>query len=158
LRPWPLFSGLGPVGALPTAPGMARGFTKMALGGWGMAGLGDLAEIATLLVSELATNVVDLATGGEGGPVYLADGRLAELWLRLMTDRCALRMEVWDNLPPSAGFPVLHSAGSEEEHGRGLGLVQELSRSWGWQPVPGMNAKCTWAVLDAGNRSVPVSG
>lgn len=130
----------------------------MALGGWGMASLGDLIDVATLLVSELLTNVVDLASGGEGGPVYLADGRLAEMWLRLMTNHRALRLEVWDNLPPSAGFPVLHSAGSEEEHGRGLGLVQELSRSWGWQPVPGINAKCTWAVLDAARHPVPVSG
>jgi hypothetical protein len=56
-RPWPLFSGLGPVSALPTAPGMARGFTAMVLGGWGIAGHGDLVGTSTLLVSELSTNV-----------------------------------------------------------------------------------------------------
>ena len=156
VRPWPLFSGLGPVSALPTAPGMARGFTAMVLGGWDIARHGDLVDTSALLVSELSSNVVNLATREDGSAAYLADGRLAELWLRLMTDRAALRIEVWDNLPPSAGFPVLRSPGATEEHGRGLELVQRLSRRWGWHPVPGKRAKCTWAVLDASREPVLV--
>jgi hypothetical protein len=156
LRPWPLFSGLGPVGALPTAPGVARGFTATVLGGWNMAGRGGLVDVSTLLVSELSTNVVDRATDKDGGPLYLADGRIAVLWLRLMTNRRSLRVEVWDNLSLAAGVPLLRSPGATEEHGRGLELVQGLSRAWGWYPVPGMSAKCTWAVLDAGQRPVGV--
>jgi len=156
VRPWPLFSGLGPVGALPTAPGVARGFTAMVLGGWGMAGRGDLVDVSTLVVSELSTNVVDRATRADGSPAYLADGRIAVLWLRLVSDGTVLRVEVWDNLPLSAGFPVLRSPGAAEEHGRGLEVVRQLSRRWGWQPVPGKRAKCTWAVLDASQRPVPV--
>src|ERR1700722_18024633 len=155
-RPWPLFSGLGPVGALPTAPGVARGVTATVLGGWDMAGRGELADVSTLVVSELSTNVVDRATDAGGGPRYLADGRMTVLWLRLMTNRRALRVEVWDNLPPSAGFPVLRTPETTEEHGRGLAVVQRLSRAWGWHPVPGMNAKCTWAVLQASQLDVPV--
>ena len=149
MRVWRLFSGLGPVGALPTAPGLARGFTTTVLNGWEMASRGDLADISAVIVSELATNVVDRVTRGDGSSVYLADGRMTVLWLRLMTDRTSLRVEVWDNLPRAAGFPVLRSPGMGEEHGRGLAVVQQLSRSWGWHPVPGNNAKCTWAVLQA---------
>lgn len=157
LRPWPLASGLGPLGALPAAPGVAREFTATVLGGWEMASRGDLVDTSKLLVSELSTNVVDLATGEGGSPAYLPGGRLAELWLRLMTDRAALRIEVWDNLPPSAGFPVLRNTGATEEHGRGLDLVQRLSRRWGWHPVPGNRAKCTWAVLDVSELPAAVA-
>jgi hypothetical protein len=35
-----------------------------------------------------------------------------------------------------------------EEHGRGLQMVDRLSRDWGWNPVPGMRAKLVWALLD----------
>jgi len=156
LRPWPLLSGLGPVSALPAAPGVARVFTAMVLGGWGMACRGDLADVSTVVVNELSTNVVDRATRADGSPAYLPGGRVAVLWLRLACDGAALRVEVWDNLPASAGFPVLRSPGADEEHGRGLGVVQQLSRAWGWQPVPGKRAKCTWAVLDAGEGPFPV--
>jgi hypothetical protein len=128
----------------------------MVLGGWGMAAWGDLVDVSTLVVSELTTNVVDRATDADGGLRYLVDGRMAVLWLRLMTNRRALRVEVWDNLPLAAGFPVLCSPGAAAQHGRGLEIVRQVSRSWGWYPLPDMNVKCTWAVLQAGGRPVPV--
>jgi len=96
IHPWPLFSALGPVGALPTAPGLARAFTAMVLGGWDLTRGSDLGEVSALVVSELATNVVRFATGGDGSPLYQAGGRLTELWLRLMSDRVLLQVEVWD--------------------------------------------------------------
>lgn len=150
MSPWPLFSGLGPLGALPTAPGLARAFTAMVLGGWGLAGAGDLADVSTLVVSELATNVVQAATGAGGSLVYQGDGRLTELWLRLLSDRARLRVEVWDNLPPSAGVPALRHPGGAEVHGRGLETVDRLSRDWGWGwgQIPGLRAKSVWALLD----------
>jgi hypothetical protein len=107
MRPWPLFSALGPLGALPTAP------------------------------------------GGDGSPRYQADGRLTELWLRLMSDRALLRVEVWDNLPASAGVPEVHRAGAGQEHGRGLEIVDQLSRRWGFGQIPGLEAKSVWALLKA---------
>ena len=143
-RGWPLFAGLGPFGALPTAPGLARAFTVMVLGGWGMSGLADAGQ---LVVSEFAANVVQVATAGDGSPVYKNDGRLTELWLRLASDWAVVRVEMWDNLPPSAGVPVLRQAGAEAESGRGLELVGALSLEWGWHPVPGLPAKSVWAVL-----------
>src|SRR5207237_196049 len=55
--------GLGPLGALPTAPRLVRGFTAVVLGGWKLA---ELAEDAELIVSELCSNVVRAATGPDG--------------------------------------------------------------------------------------------
>jgi hypothetical protein len=149
MHPWPLFSALGPVGALPTAPGLARAFTAMVLGGWDLASGSDLGEVSALIVSELATNVVRLATGSDGSPLYQAGGRLTELWLRLMSDRVLLRVEVWDDLPASAGVPALRHPASQEEHGRGLAIVDQLSNSWGCDQVPGLQAKSVWALLKA---------
>jgi hypothetical protein len=149
MRPWPLFSALGPMGALPTAPGLARAFTVMVLGGWRMADPGGLAETSTLVVSELATNVVRAATSGDGTPRYRPGGRLTELWLRLMSDRARLRIELWDNLPPQAGTPARRHAAADDESGRGLDLIQALSLQWGWDPLPAVGGKSVWALLPA---------
>lgn len=146
-QPWPLFSALGPMGALPTAPGLAREFTAMVLGGWDLAGVSEAAQASVLVASELATNVVQAATGGDGSPLYQADGRLTELWLRLMSDRARLQVEVWDNLPASAGVPVIRHPEAEEENGRGLAIVARLSHCWGWDQIPGTQAKSVWALL-----------
>jgi hypothetical protein len=148
MRPWPLFTGLGPMGALPTTPGLARAFTALTLGSWDLTGIPDLAETSELIASELSTNVVRPATGEDGSAVYQADGRLTQMWLRLMSDRTQVRIEMWDNLPQSAGVPVLRHPEESEEHGRGLQMVDRLSRDWGWSPVPGMRAKFVWALLD----------
>jgi hypothetical protein len=137
------------VGALPTAPGLARAFTAMILGGWDLARVNDLGEVSTLVVSELATNVVQLATAADGTPLYQAGGRLTELWLRLMSDRALLQVEVWDNLPVSAGLPALRHPAAEQEHGRGLAIVDEVSHRWGCDRVPRVAAKSVWALLKA---------
>jgi hypothetical protein len=147
MQPWPLFSALGPIGALTTAPGLAREFTTMVLGGWDMTGVTDLAEDSVLIASELATNVVRAATGSDGSPLYQADGRLTELWLRLMSDRTRLQVEVWDNLPATVGVPAIRHPSAEQEHGRGLALVASLSQCWGWDRIPGTQAKSVWALL-----------
>ena len=148
MRAWPLFTGLGPMGALPTAPGLARAFTTLALGSWDLTGVPDLADVSELIASELSANVVRPATREDGTAVYQADGRLTQMWLRLMSDRTQVRIEVWDNLPQSAGGPVLRHPEESEEHGRGLQMVDRLSRDWGWNPVPGMRTKLVWALLD----------
>ena len=98
-KAWPLFSGLGPIGALPTAPRLARAFTAMVLGGWGH-GLDD--GDGRAVVSELASNVVRAAED-RAAAALRRDGRLPVLWLRLMSDRALLGIEVWDNLPRSPG-------------------------------------------------------
>jgi hypothetical protein len=81
----------------------------------GLARVNDLGEASALVVSELATSVVQLATAADGSPLYQAGGRLTELWLRLMSDLVLLQVEVWDNLPASAGLPVLRRPAVEHE-------------------------------------------
>lgn len=143
---WPLISDLGPLGALPTAPRLARGFTAVALTGWGLAKLADVAE---LLVSELTTNVVLASTGPDGKPLY-AGGKLPLLWVRLLSDHSRLMVEVWDNLPESFGAPAMRHAGPREESGRGLAMVNTLCQEWGWESVPGWRGKRVWALVSPG--------
>jgi hypothetical protein len=144
---WPLFSGLGPLGALPTVPRLARAYTALVLGGWG---LRCIAEDSQVIVSELATNAVRAATGDDGGPAYSDNGRLPVVWVRLMTDLALLGIEVWDTLPAAVGVPVRREATLDAESGRGLEIVASLSTDWGWEPVPHMHAKRTWALLAVG--------
>jgi hypothetical protein len=141
---WPLFSGLGPVGALPTAPGLARAFAVLVLASWDLATMKDE---TILIVSELTTNVVHAAQKEDGSPAYNGDGRLPAMWMRLMSDRAELGIEVWDTLPAAAGTPALRHADPGAESGRGLEIVAGLSLAWGWEPVPGSQAKRTWAIL-----------
>jgi hypothetical protein len=139
-----LISDLGPLGALPTAPRLARGFITLVLSGWGLAAL---TEVTELLVSELTTNVVQASTGPDGNPRYDDAGKLPLLWVRLLSDRSRLMVEVWDNLPEAFGAPVLRHPGPDEEFGRGLEMVDALSEDWGWEGALGGPGKRVWAVL-----------
>jgi hypothetical protein len=177
---WPLFAGLGPVGALVTAPRLARTFCGMVVTGWG---LGSLAADCELIASELCTNVVAAATGPDGQPRYdAATGRLPMLWLRLMSDGAVsrgavsrgtasggtasggalVRLEVWDDLPAELGAPAQRRATAYDESGRGLELVDALSADWGWERLPNgttdnttHNAKRVWALLRPGGKDQP---
>lgn len=141
---WPLSSFLGPLGALPTAPRLARGFIFVVLNGWGMPESVDLLE---LIASELATNVVRAATDPDGHPRYDADGRLHLMWLRLLSDRHKVMLEVWDNLPEALGAPVSRHAGEDDESGRGLEMVEMLSDDWGWEKSADWPGKRVWALI-----------
>jgi hypothetical protein len=151
---WPLSSGLGPLGALPTVPRVARSYTALVLLGWG---LGDVVEDSQAVVSELAANAVHAATGEDGGPAYNGDGKLPVVWVRLMTNLALVAIEVWDTLPSAVGFPALRHAGPDAESGRGLEIVASLSIDWGWERVASMGGKRTWAMLAAG-RAAPARG
>jgi len=140
----PLFAGLGPLGALPTAPRLARAFTGLVLAGWGLA---RLTEDCGLIISELTSNVVRAATGPDGQPRYDVHGRLPVLWLRLSSDRAWLWLEVCDNLTPGLGVPAPRQAAATDETGRGLELVSALSQDWGWDVFPGNDVKRVWAAL-----------
>jgi hypothetical protein len=141
---WPLTSDLGPLGALPTVPRLARGFVSVTLNGWGLDALADVAE---LLVSELSTNVVRASTNQEGFPRYDENGKLPLLWIRLLCDRTQLMIEVWDTLPAALGAPVTRHPDPDEESGRGLEIIETLAEDWGWETVPGWAGKKVWALL-----------
>ncbi|MGH3263138.1 MAG: hypothetical protein ACRDNS_14200, partial [Trebonia sp.] len=97
---WPLISDLGPLGALPTVPQLARGFVSVTLNCWG---LDSLADVTELLVSELTTNVVRAAADSDGRLRYDAECKIPLLWIRLLCDNVRLLIEVWDTLPAVYG-------------------------------------------------------
>jgi hypothetical protein len=96
--------------------------------------LEDLIPTTELLVSELVTNAVKYSRG--------------EVTLRLVNEK-ALVCEVLDS---SGALPRLRQAAADEESGRGLQVVRQLSQRWGarrtatgkvvWceQPLPGGGA------------------
>jgi anti-sigma regulatory factor (Ser/Thr protein kinase) len=143
---WSLSSNLGPLGALPTAPSLARGFVTSVLETWGLQALADATELIT---SELTTNVVRAATDEDGKPRYDQSGSLPLLWLRLLAGGSRLMIEVWDNIPDALGAPAIRHSDELEESGRGLEIVEMLSDEWGWESVPGWNGKRVWALLAA---------
>jgi PAS domain S-box-containing protein len=88
----------------------ARELTRAKLVGWGLEGMADLTE---LLVSELVTNALRAASH--------------EVELRLMRVG-KLLVEVSDD---DHNLPQLRRADADDEQGRGLALVSNLSRRWG---------------------------
>jgi hypothetical protein len=141
---WPLTSDLGPLGALPTVPSMARGFVTVTLTGWGFDRLIDVTE---LLISELSTNVVRASANPDGSLRYDEDGKLPLLWIRLLSDQSRLLIEVWDTLPAVFGAPVARHPDTDEESGRGLEIIENMAEDWGWETVSGWSGKKVWAIL-----------
>ncbi|WP_251092132.1 SpoIIE family protein phosphatase [Streptomyces sp. Caat 7-52] len=112
---------------LPPDPAMvahARTLTERQLTEWD---LSELSFTAALVVSELVTNGMRYATG----PVML----------RLIRDRCLL-CEVSDNAHTA---PHLRRARRDDEGGRGLFLVAQVSQRWGTRYTS--SGKTIWAEL-----------
>jgi hypothetical protein len=116
------------------------------LTGWGLA---DRLDSAELVVSELATNVVQASAAEDGHPRYDDEGKLPLLWVRLLSDRSRLMVEVWDNLPRPFGEPVVRHPDPDEESGRGLEMVEAVSEGWGWDNAEGWRGKRVWAMVGA---------
>ena len=120
------------VGALPTAPGSARAWTRRVLREWQLSALTDTAE---LIVSELTTNAM-LASRGLGRPF---------IRLTLTLDHGELAISVRDYCP---GAPKPGNAADDDETGRGLLLVEAVSSRSGWYMFEdGTPGKVVWAVL-----------
>ncbi len=120
------------LGAVPTAPGCARAWTRQILREWR---LDDLSEAAEGIVSELTTNAV-LASRQLASPVIV---------LILTFDRGELAIRVRDFCP---GIPQPRHAGADDESGRGLMLVEFMSDRSGWcPPEDGTPGKVVWAVI-----------
>jgi anti-sigma regulatory factor (Ser/Thr protein kinase) len=128
---WPLRARLD-LGAVPTAPGCGRAWTRAILWEWRLARLPDQAELIT---SELVTNAL-LASRWLDRPA---------IGLTLLSDGQQLVILVRDFNP---GIPVPRHASAEEESGRGLMLVEAISDRFGWErPADGTPGKIVWAVL-----------
>ncbi len=88
---------------------------------------GTRLDDAALVLSELVGNAVRHAEG----PC---------LQVRLRRSGEVLRIAVHDGSPVP---PLLREASWEDESGRGMHIVDALSRSWGWEPCP--TGKVVWA-------------
>jgi anti-sigma regulatory factor (Ser/Thr protein kinase) len=133
-----------PFAALATGPGLARGHVRATLAEWG---LGDLAEAAELIASEMTANAVNASA-----PVQAA-GNVLVIRLCLLTDGAVLTIECWDQAP---GIPVLRAAPGLAEAGRGMVIIDSLTHgAWGCQPAIGQAGKCVWAEIPV--RDAPAS-
>jgi anti-sigma regulatory factor (Ser/Thr protein kinase) len=123
-----------PVGhQIETLPKAARELVAKHLPRWGLAAL---VEDAQIVASELVTNAVKCASCGTVGFALKCSGDV-------------LCVEVQDSSPTE---PVLRQAGSEEESGRGLQLVEFLSDTWGFH-WNSHGTKTTWCSLRTGSAA-----
>jgi anti-sigma regulatory factor (Ser/Thr protein kinase) len=133
----------------PRAPRVARVTLRAVLGGHGMAGV---AETAELLASELVTNA------------YRHSGGAATLRLRAL-DGGRLRISVRDadpHIPPP--FDGRHRAPlpvpAEADGGRGLFLVCHYADAWGGHPLGddlfGTSGKVLWCEVGPSPTAAPV--
>jgi two-component sensor histidine kinase len=140
---WPFRSYLE-LGALPTAPSCARAHARLILTEWG---LGELAEPAGLVVTELTTNAVQASAGLSGSDylgIWSAGQPPVRLWLT--SDRSRVLFQVWD---ASHRMPTRQDPGLESENGRGLLLVEALTSRWGAFTPERSGGKVVWAMLTA---------
>ncbi|MFG2359886.1 ATP-binding protein [Streptomyces sp. NPDC048521] len=120
--------------AVPAAVRTARRVVGDLLTTWGVPR--DVRDDVVLVTSELVTNAL-VHAGGE------------RIVCRLHGTAERVRVEVEDQdggpAVPAAGRP-----GPDDQHGRGLFLVEALSRDWGVTPLPGRSARAVWAELAVG--------
>ncbi|MFD7924157.1 ATP-binding protein [Streptomyces sp. NPDC059740] len=114
----------------------ARRFTAATLSHWAVRDI--TTQDAELVVSELVSNALRYGTSRPGD----TDGAYSA-WLGLLREDDGVLCVVNDSSPRE---PVVRTPDYLAESGRGLHIVDRLSRSWGWTP-PGASGKSVWASL-----------
>ncbi|MFI8083456.1 ATP-binding protein [Kitasatospora sp. NPDC086009] len=94
-------------------------------------------DVGELLLGELFANAVQHSDA--------PPDRMIEVRFALITDR--LRIEVHD---AGTGRPTARLSATDDEHGRGLFLVNELADRWGCRPRAGGVGKFVWALVAPG--------
>jgi len=130
-----------------SAPSLARHHATAALLKWELPP--DIIEIAELVVSELATNALKACVAQAArwdkdydyDHDYAADG--ISLTLRLLHDRLVIEVSDSNPDPPVSGF-----ADAESENGRGLMLIEALTKEWGFTFLPA-GGKVVYGVISA---------
>ena len=125
------------LGALPSAVPSARLHARLVVSEWG---LGAIAEVVELVVSELVTNAMKVSRAvGHQPPVVLG----------LCGNDHQVLITVWD----ASGEPI-HGPASEDawpdaeaESGRGLLLVDTLSTHWGMYSYGAGRGKVVWSLV-----------
>jgi hypothetical protein len=113
------------------SPKIARHVTRNALSAWSLTRFYDDAAI---VVSELVTNAI--RHGMRQG---------AEEVLRLVLVRCRSDL-VCMVTDPADDAPTMREPDYVNESGRGLHIIEAMSRAWGWTPLLG-GGKAVWAAF-----------
>ena len=121
--------------ALPSAVPCARGHVRAVALEWG---LQELADTAELLVSELVTNAIQASA-----TLRTAQTPVVRVWIT--SDGSSMVIHVWD---ASAAMPIRQALTAvDDEGGRGLLLVETLSKDWGtYRKAAG---KVVWVMIAA---------
>jgi anti-sigma regulatory factor (Ser/Thr protein kinase) len=138
---WPRRSHLE-LAALNTASGCARAHARAVLREWNL--MGDAADEAAMVVSELVTNAVVTTQDHHSlDPV--------RLWM--LGDAASVLILVWDATMPA---PVLAAAAPGDDYGRGLTIVAALSVRWGfYYPAEQPGGKVVWALIQVAGTPLP---
>src|SRR3954470_9691967 len=111
------------------SPGIARNVTKDTLSGWS---LGEFYDDAAVVVSELVTNAIRYGLRpGARDPLRLVLIRYEYQLVCMVTD-------------PADTAPTMQEPDYVAETGRGLHIIEAMSRAWGWTPLLG-GGKAVWA-------------
>jgi anti-sigma regulatory factor (Ser/Thr protein kinase) len=142
-QPRPIDAGMLALVALPTSPFWSRRYTRSFLDTCrGMSQ--ETAETAELLVSELVTNSVRFS--GDPARRYQyserGDAGLISLYLRHFPEGLLIEVYDTDNEPPIQSQPSEYA-----ETGRGLMLVNALSKEWSYFFPPG-GGKVVYCLLE----------
>jgi anti-sigma regulatory factor (Ser/Thr protein kinase) len=126
--------------AVLTAVGLSREYVRQTLRLWQVAEQIDSAE---LVVSELVTNAVKSIGITEPSPKWERVTAQHVIGVQLRLVGASLYVEVWDR---GDGSPVVPQQSADAEGGRGLFLVESVSKRWGIHR-PSVGGKTVWAEL-----------
>jgi anti-sigma regulatory factor (Ser/Thr protein kinase) len=142
-QPRPIDAGVFTLVTLPTSPFWARRYTRSFLDSCrGISA--DTAEIAELLVSELVTNAVRFAGDPARTVRYSERANAGLIRLSLRHFPQCLLIEVYD---ADSKPPIRSPADDQAENGRGLMLVDALSKEWSYF-VPPVGGKVVYCVME----------
>lgn len=127
--------------AVPAAVGRSRAFVRHVLYQWRLA---HLTETAELLTSELVTNAVEATGTSDVSPRCAVVGDVHLIEVRVVLAEC-LFVGVWDR---DARLPVPQEPDLGAESGRGLFLVDFLSKRWGYYHPPVTGGKVVWYEIE----------
>ena len=114
----------------PSSVAVARRFVRITAAMWQLSQ--ETLAGAELCMSELVCNAVT-HTGS------------SRVHCRLWSARGVLFLEVDDE--DHSDFPELGLADADDEHGRGMLLIDSFATAWGTVPRPGTDGKTVWAAM-----------
>ena len=117
--------------ANPLAVRLSRALVNTSLAAWGYR---SLVEDAELIVSELATNAVQARSTG-----------ISLIRVAIRITGTTARIAVFD---ASDDEPKVTDTDYVSDGGRGLFIVEAVSKDWGWQSLGRLGGKVVWAELE----------